>query len=297
MKLPVNIKRKQANLPAYTIVSLIMLCIALFCLFIPFIPVFSDAVNKNMQTWYMILGGVGTMFFAFVTSYTVFNIVSPSIGVTISNEGIYEYTVAECGAGFIPKEAIVSLKTFGKDKKQYLGIVIDPEYVESLGEGIAAKREIRNNIEAGVPAVIIKQSDVYIPVSELFKLIKNAYETAEKPKNTEEKPVVKTTSESNDILQEDEEKRERFEKSFALLFNESNESKAKNADTDGFDLLTALNKKEDAGENTDAPPEEKQTINTAKLPPPPNVIRTVDELLAQLNIPSSPRKNDDNDEQ
>lgn len=294
MKLPINIKRKQANLPVYTIVSLIMLCIALFCLFLPFIPVFSDAVNKNMQTAYMILGGVGTMFFAFVTAYTVFNIISPSIGVTISNEGIYEYTVAEYGAGFIPKEAIVSLKTFGKDKKQYLGIVVAPEYTESLGECVAAKKEIRGNVEAGIPAVIIKQSDIYIPVSELFKIIKNAYDTKEKPEIIEEKPVIKNVSESNGDSKEDKEKRERFEKSFALLFDDNNE-KTSTESTEGFELLTALQKRE-AEEKKDDKSKEEETINTSKLPPPPNVIRTVDELLAQLNIPSTPRKNDGNDE-
>ncbi len=293
MKLPVNIKRKQANLPVYTIVSLVMLCIALFCLFIPFIPVFRDAIEKSTQTAYMILGGVGTMFFAFFTSYTVFNIISPPIGVVVSEEGVYEYTVAGCGAGFIPKEAIVSLKTFGKDKKQYLGIGVASEYIDSLGEGAEAQKEIKSNISAGIPAVIIRQKDIYIPISELFKMIKNAYSTEDKPQK-----VITESAKETDKLD-----------SFSLLFGDE-KAPEKEVDTDGLDLLTALRqqeekakaeeakKKEQAAETkaaeTKAP--EVKTAETMSKTPPANVIRTVDELLAQLNIPSKPRKSDSGEE-
>lgn len=272
MKLPVNIKKKQSSMPIYAVVGLLMLCIALFCLFMPFIPTFADATSKNMQTVYMIIGGVGTMFFAFVTSYTIFNIISPPVGITISNEGIYEYTVANCGAGFIPKEAIVSLKTFGKDKKRYLGINVATKHAEKLGEGMAAKREILNNINAGIPAVIIRQSDIKISVSKLLELIMEAYatETKAKEENKKEEPCVviplaeepkkevlpsleETSIRTKTVLEEIPKKDYKFE----------------------IDTIIAASKKEEK-------PKKFDDYNIQL--PPPNVIKTVDELLAQLNI-------------
>jgi len=265
MKLPVNIKKKQSSMPIYSAVSLVMLCIALFCLFSPFIPPFSTGLSKSMQTGYMILGGIGTMFFAFVTSYTVFNIVSPPIGITVSEEGIYEYTVAGCGAGFIPKEAIVSLKAFGKDKRQYLGINVDSAHIGNLGEGLAAKREITNNMEAGIPAVIIRQKDIYITVNKLLKIIMEAYSNVEPSVKAPLKPIEnQVESEKIDVVN-------------LHTFDIPKVHDVIDDDT----IKTAITKEKRQINKTEA---KFDVINKPYSAPNENVIKTVDELLEKLNI-------------
>ncbi len=274
MKLPVNINKKQSSMPVYAVVGLLMLGIALFCLFMPFIPAFADATDKNMQTVYMIIGGIGTMFFAFATAYTVFNIISPPVGITVSDEGIYEYTVAASGAGFIPKEAIVSLKTFGKDKKRYLGINVSPKYAEKLGVGIAAKREIMNNIDAGIPAVIIRENDIKISVSKLLEIIMDAYSKEEQAKEENKKHEP-------DIIipraKEPAEEKALDEEQIAIKTNTVNEEVENKPYKSDVDTIIAASKAEMEPK--------KLEDDTIKLPPP-SVIKTVDELLAQLNIKS-----------
>lgn len=274
MKLPINIKKKQSSMPVYSAISLIMLCIALFCLFTPFIPPFSTEISKNMQTGYMILGGVGTMFFAFVTSYTVFNIISPPVGVTVSEEGIYEYTVAGFGAGFIPKEAIISLKTFGKDKRQYLGIKVDADYVSDLGESVAAKKEIAHNVDAGIPAVIIRQCDIYITVNKLLKIIMEAYGERNKTEDAfvKETKITENAPEPLNVITETD-----------IPLPSIQEKDSMPIITDDVTIATAIT---DNNSTKKAP--EKETISVSELPPPPNVIKTVDELLEKLNISTKP---------
>lgn len=278
MKLPVNIKKKQSSMPVYSAVSLIMLCISLFCLFSPFIPPFSTGLGKNMQTAYMILGGIGTMFFAFVTSYTVFNIISPPIGITVSEDGIYEYTVAGCGAGFIPKEAIVSLKTFGKDKRQYLGINVDSAYVGTLGEGISAKREITNNMEAGIPAVIIRQSDIYITVNKLLKIIMEAYSDTESPIPQKETPQKKVEKVESDKLVD-----------IATI----NTNKVSTI-TEDTTIKTAI--KEEKEKPVGEIDTRTAVAGLSNSAPNENVIKTVDELLKKLNISTKIKSMDENED-
>lgn len=290
MKLPVNIKKKQSTMPIYSAIGLIMLCIALFCLFTPFIPPFSTKLSKDMQLVYMIIGGIGTMFFAFATSYTVFNIISPPVGVTISDEGIYEYTVAGCGAGFIPKEAIISLKTFGKDKRQYLGINISPQYISDLGEGNAAKKEIAHNMEAGIPAVIIRQSDVYITVSKMLKLITEAYGTEDAVST---KPVFEASKVDDVEIQAPlPTPEEKAEDTVIDTQTSSHETSATPIDLTIKTALSGTNATIKSQQDT----HKDQTVEWVKeqkteTSHSQNVIKTVDELLEKLNISSKPRGN------
>lgn len=175
MNLPVIIKKKQGLYPLYAAISIAMLGIALLFLFFPFIPLVTNAMSSSEITVYMIIGGICTLFFAFTSSVIIFSIVSPPTAIKITKNGIYEYTVAGVGAGFIPKEAIVSLKKFGSDGRQFLGIRIDTKYLDVLSNDKKARLEISSNINSGLPAIIIRQNDIKMPINELLNIIMTVY--------------------------------------------------------------------------------------------------------------------------
>ncbi len=187
MKLPVVIKRRQKLYPLYAVISAVMLGISLLFMFFPFIDAFTTALSGRMLTFYMVLGGVCTMFFSFTTSGIIFSIVSPKTAVKLTKKGIYDHTVAGVGAGFIPREAIVSLKSFGGSKNGFLGLRIDDGYVDSIGgKSRKVRNEINDNIASGLPAVVIKQSDVAMPLGSLSKLIMEAYSQPAEPEKEAE---------------------------------------------------------------------------------------------------------------
>ena len=197
--LPYKIKRKYPYIAAYTIIAFIMLALALICLFSPFISVF-DAFTPTMSRVYMIIGGVCTPFFAFIICYSILNIVSPTIGFTVTEKGFTDSTMANGGVGFIPAEAIISLKIFGdkkKKSKQFLGIRLDTSVSATFGKTKKARQEILSNIESGMPAIIIRQCDLKTTVRDLLNVMLEVYGQGE-TKTTETNKTLE--SEAVDVL-------------------------------------------------------------------------------------------------
>ncbi len=175
--LPYKVKRRYPYISAYAIVSFIMLIFALICLFSPFLPII-NTLPKTMLSVYMVIGGVCTPFFAFVLCYCILNMTSPTTGFTITEKGFIDHTMADGGVGFIPAEAIISLKLFGDknhQSKQFLGIRLDSGSTATLGKTKKARQEIQNNIESGMPAIILRQCDLKISIRELLKILLDVY--------------------------------------------------------------------------------------------------------------------------
>jgi len=299
MKLPVTVKKKQRAMPIYAAVSIIMLCIALFCLFTPFIPPFSNALSKTALTLYMTLGGVCTMFFAFVTSYIIFNLISPPVGISIAKDGVYDYTVAGSGVGFIPKESIVSLKTFGNDQKQYLGIKIADGFVDELGASNAVRKEIQNNLLSGIPAVIIRESDISISVKKLLKLIIEAYDVeGVESIETVYKPPKELEDTLSDIFREDPPLTDIFKEDPLPPFQPKEEPTAEEsletvvavdpvvAPVEVPDHIISSSTAEEVFKPLITPDTALEDSRKKEETETERVIKTVEELLAQLNIPT-----------
>lgn len=265
MKLPITIKKRQSGYVLYTIVGILMLTISLLFLFFPFIPQVTSALSAEMLRTYMILGGGCTLFFAFATASFLFGAVSPPVALKITDDGVYDYTVAGVGAGFIPSDAIVSLKVFGDRRNTFLGIKLDGRYPDFLPSNKKVKKELLDNYAAGLPNIIIKQSDIRMEISELMNILLNAY--------TNEKSDEQTDTEKID------EESELFTQ--ALLIDDEDE----------------LPPEEELLPHT----EESYTpilISREKAERPmTKTIKTVDELLAELDIaPLSTGKKDTENE-
>lgn len=175
MKLPYIIKKRQKHLIAYVIVGLFMLTLSVVCLFFPFITVFKSVFSPKVKEIYMIIGCVCTPFYTFYTCYNFLNLISPPAGIILKKKGFYEHTMADGRVGFIPAEAVTSLKLFGNKSKRYLGIKISPNFIDELGESKKAKYELQNNMESGMPAIIIREKDITIAVSDLLSIMLELY--------------------------------------------------------------------------------------------------------------------------
>ncbi len=184
IKLPYKVKKKTPYTVTYTLIGFIMLAFALICLFSPFIPAF-NVFSSPMQRAYMIIGGICTPFFAFVICFSILNLTSPTDGIIITEKGFTERTMADGGVGFIPADAIISLKLFGNKKKQFLGIRLENDYLDTIGKTKKAKQEISSNIQSGMPAVIIRDCDISISVKELLDTMIYVYK---------QKPVKKASA-------------------------------------------------------------------------------------------------------
>ncbi len=259
--------------PLFVGISLIMLLASIFCLYV---AAFADVMKGWEQLTCMLIGAVGILFFLMCTMYLFFNLVSPSVGVSVNAKGVRDYTTAGKGAGFIPRESIVSLKLFGKDNKEFLGITILPDYIEALGLNNAAKREIQNNINSGTPAVVIRQADINVPIYKLMKLMVNKFEN-EQAIN----PPVKDVSASqampntNSMVDESTTVLQPLEGLMLTMDPQDNEEKeiaeVITLDSDEEPIPMSI--------NNDTPDDDLTVLTVDELPARP---KTIDEMLAAL---------------
>lgn len=255
MRLPIIVKKRQHGYVLYTLVGILMLAISLMFLFFPFIPRVANVLSAEMLRDYMILGGICTLFFAFATTSFLFGAIAPPNALKVMQSGFYDYTVAGKGVGFVPRGAIVSLKLFGDRKNTFLGIKLDSDFTNSLSADKRVKKELAENYLSGLPNVIIRQSDIRMPINELMNIMLELYADEDRPEGNEEKQADEA-----DIATD------------ALLVNDIDElpPKEERLPTGAVDYTPIL-------------------VNENKTEKPR--ITTVDELLAELNISTPQNKN------
>ena len=163
----VVVKRKMTMLTVTLALSFVMLIVSLICLFIPFVSGYTGI--KNII--YLVAGGAGTVYFAFMTSRLLFSRMMKQTALVITEKGIYDYTVCGIGAGLIERSSITSIKVMGSADKPMLGIVINdprPIYLKAKKKVV---EEMKLNVEAGLPTILIYTKDVAMPIRELAKKI------------------------------------------------------------------------------------------------------------------------------
>lgn len=207
--LPYRIRKRIPNLTVFTVIGIIMLLLAILCLFSPFISVFDGVFTPLMQKIYTVIGGICTPFFLFFVFFSLLNMISPTDAIVITEKGFYERTMADGGVGFIPTKAIVSLKIFGNKKKQFLGIKLDDKYLDRLGKSKSAKRELKSNVESGMPAIIIRDCDISISIKELLDVMLKFFSSQEDTEAdtalTEEPSTAVPADETESEAENDEE--------------------------------------------------------------------------------------------
>lgn len=209
----IRIKKSSGAFMAKGIFYLIMLLASLYC------ALFSKLqyISSDYLPFVLGAGITGCLYFSFLFVHTVAKSFFPSDALVITNNGIYDFITYPSKGLFVDWDNISSIRVFGSKKSQLLGIeLFDTEiFLTSVKKTVGD--EIRANIEAGLPAVVIKQSDLTESLSVLVPEL-NEYITKTRPvsliKNTNHKEAPAQQNRENqdtgsyernaDLLLEDE---------------------------------------------------------------------------------------------
>ena len=111
---------------------------------------------------------------------TIYRIIIPQNALVMDESGFCDYTVCNVGTGFVPWDNVLDIKVFGPENALLLGVTV--RSLEEL-DGVPSDkvyREFAENAKTGVPEIIIKQSDIKIPLRQLERAMKRAAGGAEK---------------------------------------------------------------------------------------------------------------------
>jgi hypothetical protein len=151
-----EIKKSSGAFIAKGMFYLLMLLLSVFCCLSSWI----FYIDEKYTTYITAVGFISTLYFTYLFTYTIYRGLRPKNALVLTEKGVYDF-VNDPGKGiFVNWENISSVKIFGSEKAPLLGIELyDSDILlESLKKNIA--EEIRSNIQAGLPAIVIRHSDL-----------------------------------------------------------------------------------------------------------------------------------------
>ena len=152
------IKAKRLPSAFYALVSLIFLFASIYCVILPATDTLSGPLALYIKIVYLIIGCIGIAFFGYKATFHVIKLISPPIAIIITDEGLLDHTIPEGGIAYVAWENIAEVKMFGDKKCDWLGISLRTTSKVFMGLTKASRTEISDNIDAGMPAIIIKAS-------------------------------------------------------------------------------------------------------------------------------------------
>jgi len=151
-----EIKKSSGAFVAKGLFYLLMLLLSVFCCLSTWIFYIDEIYAKYIT----VIGFVSTLYFTYLFTYTIYRGIRPQNALVLTEKGIYDFVTDPDKGVFINWENVSAVKAFGSDKSPLLGIdLYDYDLLlDSLKKKIA--EEIRSNIEAGLPAIVIRQADI-----------------------------------------------------------------------------------------------------------------------------------------
>lgn len=171
-----KIQRRNASLPVMALLSLVMTGASVFCMAFPYVKKFDELLFYCFTG----VGVIGLLYFSYMFASTIYRIIIPQNALVMDESGFCDYTVCNVGTGFVSWNNVLGIKVFGPENAPLLGITVSS--LEEL-DGVPSDkvyREFAENAKTGVPEIIIKQSDIKIPLRQLERAMKRAAGGAEK---------------------------------------------------------------------------------------------------------------------
>lgn len=171
-----KIQRRNASLPVMALLSLVMTGASVFCMAFPYVKKFDELLFYCFTG----VGVIGLLYFSYMFASTIYRIIIPQNALVMDESGFCDYTVCNVGTGFVSWNNVLGIKVFGPENALLLGITV--RSLEEL-DGVPSDkvyREFAENAKTGVPEIIIKQSDIKIPLRQLERAMKRAAGGAEK---------------------------------------------------------------------------------------------------------------------
>lgn len=159
-----HVKKSSGAFIAKGMFSLLMFLLSVCCFLLPKI--------YDMDTQYVpyIIGTgyLGSAYFVFIFISIIIKALKPGNALVLTLIGVYDFINCPGKGLFIDWENISSVKIFGSQKNPLLGIELyDNEiFIDSIKKSVGD--EIRSNVEAGLPAIVIKQSEVLPKLSQIL---------------------------------------------------------------------------------------------------------------------------------
>ncbi len=159
----IEIKERRKGLVAK---GLIFLSFMLISLFVAFFPILFDSKNANV---FYAIGGSMFLIFLLLYLFQIIKACKPNNAIVLTSNGFID--LLNVGPSVkIEWTNVSSVKILGKGDTPFLGIVLENSDI-IISKMSKSKADImRENIEEGLPAILIAQTEVRTPTKELRDL-------------------------------------------------------------------------------------------------------------------------------
>lgn len=164
----IRIKKKDSQ---FLIAGFIYLAIVLLGIFLISVPFLSFAPQgANMKAGLTALGAICLITGIALYGVLMFRGIRPQDALVITNKGFTNHLVGGKEGVYIEWIQVTSIRIFGMSKSPMLGLTLENNdaYLASL-EG-KDKHAAQDNVELGLPIVVIPQKDIVVPLAELKAL-------------------------------------------------------------------------------------------------------------------------------
>ncbi|PKM63292.1 MAG: hypothetical protein CVU97_00925 [Firmicutes bacterium HGW-Firmicutes-21] len=143
---------------------LLMMLLALLCCLFPKLY----NIAAEYRTYIVAIGFSACLYFTFMFVFTVYTGIKPFDALILTDNGIYDFVNYPRKGIFIDWANVSSVKIFGSQKAPLLGIELydTDALIETVKKSIG--NDIRTNVEAGLPAIVIKQSEIAPRLSQIL---------------------------------------------------------------------------------------------------------------------------------
>lgn len=185
-----RVKRKVENFTLKGLFFLVMIILSLLCVLLPF---FYDVPEEYKSA----IIGVGAFSFVYFMSRFVRLIYlgfRPKDALILTEEGFHNYIDNPKKGVFVNWSNVSSVKIFGPEKALMIGVeLFDIEILSELLKKSKSK-ELKANVETGLPAIIIKQAEI-VPRLSLILPAFNDYIDETKPLKLSKKEEAQKSTE------------------------------------------------------------------------------------------------------
>ena len=158
----IEIKEQRRDVLVKEIFILVMMIVSLTTALFPFL---SETASETPGPFF-IIGGIAFLSFTAIFVYFLYKDLHPDNAIVITDKGFVDYK--NVGADIVVEWTnISSIKLLGRGASPFLGIMLENSDIimEKMNRDEADL--MRENIEDGLPAILISQNDIKIPINQL----------------------------------------------------------------------------------------------------------------------------------
>ncbi len=161
----IEIKERRNSLIAK---GIIFLFLSVFSLTIALLPYLVSEFKENSTAFYL-GGGIAFCCFSTIFVFLLFKEYKPDSIIVLNSRGFKD--IKNVGASVeIEWTNVASIKLMGKKETPYLGITLENADLVMAHMKKPYAEEMRENIEEGLPHILLSQRDIRYPINELKEL-------------------------------------------------------------------------------------------------------------------------------